>query len=361
MCYTIYMLKQILELKYWEYKVFDNLLRDYFLFFLVSLCLMALFYLIKKLVLGRLKKIVISSRFDIDNTLLKAINKISPLFYFMFSLYVGGHYLSIHENVELVFKNVFLVVVVWQVIKFLNVFVDYFVNLGLEMKDDANSKTAIIASRLLIEILIWGLAIILLLDNFGINVTSLVAGLGISGIAVALAVQNILSDLFSSFSIYFDKPFVIGDLIRYGKITGTVEQIGLKTTRVRLIDGVLVVIANKDLTNTVVENLARRDDRRIDLLLTVDYQTPVESLRKIPDLLKEIIDKTENVKFIRSKLVALNDSSIDFSLIYKVNTSDFLMHVESRHEILLSILEEFEKQNIHIPYPTTRVLHKPAI
>jgi len=355
------MLETILDYKYWQYELFGNLLRDYALALAVALCLMIVFYLLKKLVLGRLKKIVFSSGFDFDNTLFKAIDQINVLFYFLFSLFVGGHYLVIDEKIELVFRNIFLIVVVWQVIKFLNVFVDYFVNLGLSMKDDPNSKTAIIASKILVELLIWGLAIVLILDNFGVNVTSLVAGLGISGIAVALAVQNILSDLFSSFSIYFDKPFVIGDLIRYGTITGKVEKIGLKTTRVRSIDGVLVVIANKDLTNAVVENLARRDDRRIATIIGVAYNTPVEKLRNIPLLLEQIIDRQEDLEFVRVKLVELNKFSVDFELVYKVKTSNYNVYLDNKHEVLLSILEVFEKQEIHIPYPTTTVLHSPAI
>jgi len=352
------MLKDIFDLKIWNYVVLGNSLRNYFWFALVSLLLVLVFWLIKKILMGRLRKIASKTSMDIDDTLLAAIDQINAYFYILLSLFFGSKNLVLGEKVEMFVNNVFLILVVWQVIKFINVFVDYFVEKGLELKDDASQKTAILATKIIVELVIWGLAIILVLDNFGINVTSLVAGLGISGIAVALAVQNILSDLFSSFSIYFDKPFVIGDLIRYGEILGYVEKIGLKTTRLRSLEGIQVVVANKDLTNAVVENLARQEDRRVVTKINVAHDTTVKTLRKIPDLLEIIIDKHDKLQFVRAVLVKLNDFSIDFELVYKVKTPDYKVYVTEHQEVLLEILESFKKNKIEIPYPTQTLISR---
>ncbi len=191
-----------------------------------------------------------------------------------------------------------------------------------------------------------------MLDNLGVKISAVVAGLGIGGIAVALAAQAFLGDLFSSFAIFFDKPFEVGDFIIVGDKLGVVEYIGIKTTRLRAIGGEQLIFANHDLTNSRIHNFKKMERRRVVFNLGVIYQTSAEQLRKIPLIVKDIITKQPDVAFDRGHFASFGDFSINFEFVYFVEGADYNKYMDIQQTINLSIYEAFENERIEFAYPT---------
>ena len=220
--------------------------------------------------------------------------------------------------------------------------------------DDEHSslRSAIGIIRLLVSIALFAVAIILILDNLGVNVTGLVAGLGIGGIAIGLAAQGIFSDLFAALSIIFDKPFRKGDTITFGATTGTVENIGLKSTRVRALSGEEVVISNTKLLEQQVQNWALLDRRRALMTFGLVYQTPPDLLARVPLEVKEIVEKQPLGTFDRCHAFAFASSSIDFELVFFVESPEYQDLMGVRQAVLLGVMRRFAELGIAFAYPT---------
>lgn len=216
------------------------------------------------------------------------------------------------------------------------------------------------ALRFVLVFALWSIVSLLALDNLGVDVTALVAGLGVGGIAIALAVQNILGDLFASLAIILDRPFIVGDFIDVDGKVGTVEQIGLKTTRVRSISGEQLVFANADMLSSQLRNFGRMQERRIVFTLGVTYQTPRAALERIPDLIRESVEADPAVRFDRSHFSGYGDFSLNFETVYFVNTPEYPDYMDAQQRIFLRIHEAFEADGIEFAYPTqTLVLTRP--
>lgn len=207
--------------------------------------------------------------------------------------------------------------------------------------------------RLLVSVALFTIAIIVILDNLGVDVTGLVAGLGIGGIAIGLAAKGIFDDLFSALSIIFDKPFRRGEAVNWDQTTGTVEEIGLKSTRVRAVSGEEVVISNTNLLGKELRNYARLDHRRINQTFGIVYQTDPETCARIPDLMREIVESRDKCVFARCGMIQFGASSLDYGLEYDVLSADWQFVFETRHAILIAILERFNREGIEFAYPTT--------
>ena len=220
------------------------------------------------------------------------------------------------------------------------------------------------------KFLIWTFALILILDNLGVNITALVTGLGIGGVAVALAVQNILGDLLASISIVLDKPFEIGDLIVVGEFSGHVERIGMKTTRLKSITGEQLVFANSELLKSRIRNYKRMNERRVVFSLSIDYESELEKLKRIPELLKEIVSRQDYITFDRAHLKSLEPSSLIFEIVYLVPDSDYMVFMNVQQRINFEILETFSLEGISLARPlqtleirdgaTKRIIHQIA-
>jgi small-conductance mechanosensitive channel len=193
------------------------------------------------------------------------------------------------------------------------------------------------------------------LDNLGVNVTALVTGLGVGGIAVALAVQNVLGDLFASLSIVLDKPFVLGDFVVVDDLLGSVEHIGLKTTRLRSLWGEQVVFSNSDLLKSRLRNFGRMAERRVSLDIGVTYQTPRAVLQAIPAIIREAIEEQVATRFDRSHFKGFGDSALTFESVYYVLSPDYNRYMDIQQAINLRIYERFESQGIGFAYPTQTV------
>ncbi|TPG18843.1 mechanosensitive ion channel family protein [Sphingomonas koreensis] len=205
--------------------------------------------------------------------------------------------------------------------------------------------------RLLVSFAVFAIAVVVLLDNLGVNVTGLVAGLGVGGIAIGLAAQGIFADLFAALAIIFDRPFSKGDAISYDSSGGTVEDIGLKSTRIRDPNGELRIIANKNLLDKEIINNTRRDMRRVKFALGVTYQTPVEVTRAMPDMLKAIVE-AEGFSFVRAGFVNFGGSSLDFEVEFDSHHPDYQSAYNARHAVGLAILDKFNADHIDFAYPT---------
>jgi small-conductance mechanosensitive channel len=206
--------------------------------------------------------------------------------------------------------------------------------------------------RLLVTITLFAIAIILILANLGVNVTGLVAGLGIGGIAIGLAAQGIFSDLFAALSILFDKPFRKGESIRFGDVSGRVENIGLKTTRIRSLSGEQVVVANAKLLEQQIHNFAHLEHRRIVMTLGLICQTPPEVCARVPGMLKEMVEAQPRTSLVRCGMTGFGASTLDFELQFDVHSADYDEVFAARHALCLAILDRFDRENIQLAYPS---------
>lgn len=220
------------------------------------------------------------------------------------------------------------------------------------MKEDPATTTTVSALGFVGNLVLWAGVLLLALDNLGVDITALVAGLGIGGVAVALALQNVLGDLFASLSIVLDKPFVLGDFLIIDDHLGSVEHIGLKTTRLRSLSGEQLVFSNSDLLGSRVRNFGRMYERRVVFPLGVTYQTPREKLEAIPGMLKDAVEAQEQTRFDRAHLKAFGDFSINFETVYYVKVPDYTAYMDVQQAINLRLHEQFENEAIEFAYPT---------
>jgi small-conductance mechanosensitive channel len=211
---------------------------------------------------------------------------------------------------------------------------------------------------IVVNMVIWFLGLVFLLSNWGIEVTPIIAGLGIGGIAVALAAQNILGDLFSYFVIFFDRPFEAGDFIIVDDKMGTIEYVGIKTTHIRALGGEQIIIGNSNLTNSRIHNYKRMGRRRVVFTIDVEYGTPLAVLKKIPAMLRSAVEKQQLVTFDRAHFAAYKEWSLRFEIVYYVESPDFNRYMDIQQNINFTIHEMFEQEKIDFAYPTQSLLLK---
>ncbi len=226
---------------------------------------------------------------------------------------------------------------------------------------DASAVTSMQALGVLAQLAVWSVIALMFLSNVGVNVTALVAGLGIGGVAIGLAVQNILSDLFASLSIVLDKPFVIGDTLTVGTDSGTVEYIGLKSTRLRSLSGEQIVFSNDDLLTSRVRNYERMTERRVVTGFGVTYNTEHDTLAAIPDLVRQAVEAVNGdpesapLRFDRAHFKAFADSSLDFEVVYYVLDPAYARYMDAQQAINLEIVAAFAQRGIEFAFPTRTV------
>jgi small-conductance mechanosensitive channel len=223
---------------------------------------------------------------------------------------------------------------------------------ALMLEDDKAVAGSVGIIRFVVRVAIWAVVLLLTLDNLGVDITALIAGLGIGGIAVALALQNVLGDLLASLSIALDRPFVIGDFLIVGEHMGSVEYIGIKTTRLRSLSGEQIVMSNGDLLASRLRNYGRMQERRVVFTLGVTYETPREKLLELPSLLRSIIESQDGVRFDRAHFSSYGAYSLDFEIVYYVLSADYTRYMDVQQAINFRIHEEFEALGVGFAYPT---------
>lgn len=220
---------------------------------------------------------------------------------------------------------------------------------------DPSTSAAMDVLGFIVRAAVWSFVFLLALENLGVDITALIAGLGIGGVAVALATQNILGDLFASLSIMLDKPFVGGDFLDVNGYLGSVEKIGIKSTRLRSLSGEQLVLSNNDLLNSRIRNFGRMFERRVVFSINVPYQTPSEKLRKIPAILREAVEAHEKVRFDRAHFQKYGEFALTFEVVYYVTSADFNLYMDIQQDINLLIHERFGHEQIEFAYPTQRL------
>jgi len=338
---------------------FNNTGYDYAIALAIFVGLIIILKIIKMIVVGRLRQLAKKTKTDFDDTLIEIFGKVKPPFYFFVALYFGIRVLDLPTVLAEGVKIFFIVVIVYEIIRGLEKLSDYFFSKYLAKmdgdEDPAHSQAMVKAANMIIKIVLWLLGIVLILGNLGVNVTSIIASLGIGGLAVALALQNILSDIFSSFSIYIDKPFRVGDYITVGDDSGTVEKIGLKTTRIRTLQGEELVISNKELTTARVQNFKKMEKRRVAFTLGIVYGIPAVKLEAIPTMIKEIVDNVKKAEFDRCHFKEYSDSSLDFEVIFYVDSAEYVDYMDIRQQVNMAIYQKFAKAKIEFAYPTQTI------
>jgi small-conductance mechanosensitive channel len=251
------------------------------------------------------------------------------------------------------FTNTFaLVAIIAQAAVWLNRFIVAWIRRQIGRRADGETITALSMISFVAQILVWVLAALLVLDQLAFDITALVAGLGIGGIAVALAVQNILGDLLASLSIVLDKPFVVGDTIAVGEDRGIVEHIGIKTTRVRAPSGQTIVFSNNDLLKSRIHNYKRNADRRIAMKLEIVYDTRLDTLERIPGLIRRAVESQQHTRFERAHLRECGASGYVFEIVYFATDADLAGLLDVQQTVTLEIIRTFERENIQLAYPS---------
>lgn len=274
-------------------------------------------------------------------------------------VYWGLHLLHLTDKAERTVQIISSVIVTYFALRVLSSLVHMLVRSGVRRWDNGEEKIKQLGGLMIvINIVIWFLGLVFLLSNWGIEVTPIIAGLGIGGIAIALAAQNILGDLFSYFVIFFDRPFEAGDFIIVDDKMGTIEYVGIKTTHIRSLGGEQIIIGNSNLTNSRIHNYKRMRRRRVVFTIDVDYQTPLEVLRKIPNMLGTAVQQQKPVTFDRAHFAAYKDWSLRFEIVYYVESPDYNVYMDIQQNINFAIHDMFSQEKINFAYPTQSLLFK---
>jgi small-conductance mechanosensitive channel len=341
-------LQEFLQQTYFNNQVFDYVIC--LLIFFIGILVIRIF---ERVILTRLKRWSQETETKVDDLAIRVIEKkLLPIFYFGV-FYLSIQPLTLHPTLLKVIDALALVVLTIFVVRFLLTVIIYALEYFWEQKEkEATRKFAFKMIYTVIRVIFWTVAVLVILDNFGVKISTLIAGLGIGGVAIALATQAILKDLFSYFIIFFDRPFEIGDFIIVGDFMGVVEHIGIKTTRLSSLGGEQIVFSNTDLTDSRVRNYKRMAKRRVVFKLGVIYQTTSQQLKEIPNIIEGIIKSIDNAVFDRAHFLSFGDFSLDFEIVYYVIGNDYNAYMNIQQEINFRIKEEFEKREIEFAYPT---------
>ena len=329
--------------------VLHNSLQDWGFALLIALAAIIAFPFVRGLIVRRVAALAKTTETDWDNFVADLLQRTRGWFLLLVGLYLGSWVLEIPAEIAFYLDRVLVIGFFIQAGLWGNGAIRFWVTDYRQNKlaEDASRVTAVAALGFVGTLIVWSLVLLLILDNMGVAITSLIAGLGISGIAVALAVQNILGDLFASLSIILDKPFVIGDYIEVGEFMGPVENIGLRTTRIRSPSGEQIIFSNTDLVKSRLRNYKQMRDRRIAFTITVATQTPPEKLVMIPELVQEIIEAQEQTRFERAHLKELAGAALNFEVIYYMLTPDYMAYMNTQQAINLAPIRRFAEEEIH--------------
>ena len=307
---------------------------------------------LEQVVIARVANLTAKTSTIADDLVIGAIRKTKLIYLAIVAVFVGSMSLTLEPNIRNILWKTIIVATLVQAGIWVSTAVQIWLENYRKEETDGGHRMTMNALSFIARLVLWATILLLVLDNLGIDVTALVAGLGIGGVAVALAVQNILGDLFSSLSIVLDKPFVIGDFVIVGDLMGAVEHIGIKTTRVRSLSGEQLVFSNTDLLTSRIRNFGRMQERRVVFKLGVIYQTPAEKLEEIPGIIRDAIEAQDKTRFDRSHFASYGDFSLDFETVYYVLSADYNLYMDIQQAINLSIFRRFADEGIEFAYPT---------
>jgi small-conductance mechanosensitive channel len=336
--------------------VLGNTLDDYLVCLAVFVLGLLAVEIIRRVVVRRMRDISARTATTVDDFIVSLIERKAPPLLYFGAFYVATRGLYLSPPVQHGLSIVGLALLSYLAVNATVAFVyQAFENFWLVRDEDAERKRTVRTLMPFVKFLILTAGILFFLSNMGFNVSTFVTGLGIGGVAVALAAQAILGDLFSYFSILIDKPFERGDFIVVGDMMGEVEHVGLKTTRVRSLGGEQLVFSNSDLTSSRIKNYKRMRERRVEFRFGIVYQSPLELVRAVPGIVRSIVEAMEGVRIDRAHFAGFGDSSLDFAVVYYVLSPDYAVYMDRQQEINLRLMEEFSRRSIEFAYPTRTV------
>lgn len=344
-------------MKFLDLMVYNNSVKAWIIAILIFLVSLIVLKIIKKFIVKKLGIFAKRTKSVADDIILLLIEKTTTLMLVFIAFFGGSLALSLPSTTRHLIQSIVILVLLFQTA----VWGDALISFGLDWykkknaEKDASEATTMTAIAFIGRLILYSIIILLSLDNLGINITALITGLGIGGVAVALAVQNILSDLFASLSIVLDKPFVLGDFIIVDDYLGSVEHIGLKTTRVRSLSGEQLIFANNDLLKSRIRNYKRMYERRVVFSIGVTYNTPYEKLAAIPGMIREIIESKEQVRFDRAHFKSYGDFSLNFEIVYWVKNPDYNVYMDIQQAINLELFQKFAEEEIEFAFPTQTI------
>ncbi|MDD5259503.1 MAG: mechanosensitive ion channel family protein [bacterium] len=345
---------------YLDFVIFGNTLFRYLLTAIILITGLLVIKLVIRRIIKQIKLFSEKTVTTIDDFLASILETIVlPLLYFVV-VYLALKSLVFPAAYEKALNYCILGVLVFFVVQAILAAINYGFRTYLVKKtNDASLEKSLQGTMLLVKLVVWAGAIIFFLDNLGFKISAVIAGLGIGGIAVALAAQAVLKDLFSYFCILFDHPFKVGDFIIVGDFMGTIEHIGIKTTRIRSLGGEMLILSNSDLTDSRLRNYKLMEKRRVVFKIGVVYQTPLAQLQEIPQIVKNIVTTIKDADFDRAHFLSFGDFSLVFEIVYYVVGGDYNKYMDIQQQINFRIMEEFEKRKIEFAYPTQTVYHAP--
>lgn len=324
----------------------------------------AVCWFIRLIVLVRLETLAQKTSATFDDTIVAAIKSVRPWVYSLLALYAALSLYTLPAGWDQAVSGILYFAFVWQAIQIAGIFLQYLITTFIEKDEDGDgvvdpgAATMAEMLTLMAKLGLWALGILFILSNLGIEVTSLIAGLGIGGIAIAFALQGILADLFASFSLYFDKPFRIGDFVVIGTDSGTVEKIGLKSTRLRTLQGEELVMSNAELTAARVQNFKKMEERRTVTEFGITYETPQEKVKQVNGIVERIFVDVDGARLDRVHFKSFGDSALIFEVVYYAETSNYATFMDLQQQFNFTLMERFAELGIEFAYPTQMVYHK---
>ncbi|OPY88888.1 MAG: Small-conductance mechanosensitive channel [Smithella sp. PtaU1.Bin162] len=335
-----------------------NSLQNWLVAFCIMVIVFAVLKIIQRMAIRKLSGLAAATDTQIDDLLVNMLRQTKFFILLVVSIYAASYAIILKPSIANLWQKAVVLMLIVQIGLWAGAGISFWLDLTVKkrMVQDSSSATTITFLGFAARFVLWTIVLLLILDNLGVNITGLVAGLGIGGIAVALAVQNILGDLLASLSIILDKPFVVGDFIVVDSLAGTIEHIGLKTTRIRSLSGEQLIFANNDLLKSRIHNYKRMSERRVVFTFGVVYQTTPEKLILIDDLVQNIIETQQNTRFDRVHFKEFGDSALNFEVVYFVNNQDYNIYMDIQQAINLEIFRRFREEDIEFAYPTQTIL-----
>lgn len=343
--------------------IYNNTVEDYTIALAVFCATIFTLHIVKTIILNRIRSLAKPPTNEWDNVAIGFLNSIDWPLYFTGAVYLAVHYIQLTEFTNTIINTIIntltTIVIGFYAIKISEAILRRAINLYIAKQSDKSrlDKTIISFINTIIRILLWLLVGLIVLENLGFNVTVLLGGLGVAGIAVGFALQSILADFFAFFSIYFDKPFKRGDFIVIGADKGTVVHIGIKSTRIQTLQGEELIVSNQELTSVRVNNFKKMEKRRIEFTFGVVYDTPNAKLKKIPTIVRKIIRNEKLASIDRVHFTELGDYSLNFEVVYFILDKDFKKYRDAQQRINLKLKDIFEKEGIEFAHPTQTLFH----
>jgi len=339
--------------------LFENGIKPELQAFLVFIGIFAVLYLFRTMILNRLKQLSMKTKTEVDEILVDSIMQIGVLFYFVVSIWGASQFLELPELLVKIINWTTLVLVIYYATKTTQKLSEYFIRHYIFKERKGESDSGVIIKGFitqLTKILIWGAAFLILLQNLGVQISVLLGGMGLAGLAVGFALQTILEDIFAFFSIYFDRPFEIGDFVIFDEERGTIEKIGVKSTRIRTLQGQELVVSNRELTSKRIHNYRKMQERRIVFTFGITYETEHQKLKKVNKIVNKIFNNIKRARLDRVHFYEYGDFSLNYEVVYYVLSKDYYDYMDTQEAVNLALFQEFQKEGIDFAYPTKRVL-----